>query len=46
MTGAAVRVANPPIIGRIKDDLFLLDLRTIFDPEDIIPNFIDRGVKD
>ena len=25
------RQANPPIIGRIKDDKFLLDLRTIFD---------------
>ena len=33
------RSANPPIIGRIKDDRFLLDLRTIFDPNDLIPNF-------
>jgi L-seryl-tRNA(Ser) seleniumtransferase len=33
------REANPPIIGRIKDDRFLLDLRTIFDPKDLIPNF-------
>jgi L-seryl-tRNA(Ser) seleniumtransferase len=32
------RAANPPIIGRIKDATFLLDLRTIFDPEDLIPN--------
>jgi len=31
------RLARPPIIGRIKDDRFLLDLRTIFDPDDLIP---------
>jgi len=36
------RAANPPIIGRIKDDRFLLDLRTIFDPEEIIPDFDER----
>jgi L-seryl-tRNA(Ser) seleniumtransferase len=36
------RDANPPIIGRIKDDRFLLDLRTIFDPLDLVPNF-DRA---
>jgi hypothetical protein len=35
------RGANPPIIGRIKDDRFLLDLRAIFDPEDLMPNFAD-----
>jgi len=33
------RAARPPIIGRIKDDRFLLDLRTIFDPEDVIPKW-------
>ena len=33
------RSANPPIIGRIEDDRFLLDLRTIFDANDLIPNF-------
>ena len=33
------RAANPPIIGRIHDDRFLLDLRTIFDSNDLIPNF-------
>ena len=33
------RAADPPIIGRIKDDRFLLDLRTIFDPSDLIPRF-------
>lgn len=35
------RNARPPIIGRIKDTAFLLDVRTIFDPEDLIP----RGVR-
>jgi L-seryl-tRNA(Ser) seleniumtransferase len=33
------RTANPPIIGRIKEDRFLLDLRTIFDPLELVPNF-------
>lgn len=33
------RRANPPIIGRIRDDRFLLDLRTIFDAADLIPHF-------
>jgi L-seryl-tRNA(Ser) seleniumtransferase len=33
------READPPIIGRIKDDRFLLDLRTIFDPQELVPNF-------
>ena len=36
---AEFRSANPPIIGRIKDDCFLLDLRTIFDPQELVPNF-------
>lgn len=31
------RGAAPPIIGRIHEDRFLLDLRTIFDPDDLIP---------
>jgi L-seryl-tRNA(Ser) seleniumtransferase len=31
------RQANPPIIGRIHEDRFLLDLRTIFDPGDVVP---------
>jgi len=31
------RRAQPPIVGRIKDGRFLLDLRTIFDPDDLIP---------
>jgi len=33
------RGANPPILGRVKDDRFLLDLRTIFDADDVIPKF-------
>ena len=33
------RQASPPIIGRIQDDKFLLDLRTIFDANDLIPVF-------
>jgi L-seryl-tRNA(Ser) seleniumtransferase len=33
------RQANPPIIGRIQDDRFLLDLRTIFDANELVPNF-------
>lgn len=31
------RAARPPIIGRINDGRFLLDLRTVFDPEDVVP---------
>jgi len=34
------RAASPPIIGRIHDDRFILDLRSIFEANDIIPNFI------
>jgi L-seryl-tRNA(Ser) seleniumtransferase len=37
------RDAHPPIIGRIKDGRFLVDLRTIFDPGEVIPHFTDRG---
>jgi L-seryl-tRNA(Ser) seleniumtransferase len=33
------RAADPPILGRIKDNSFLLDLRTIFDPNELVPNF-------
>ncbi len=33
------RGADPPILGRIKDDRFLLDLRTIFDPQEVVPKF-------
>jgi L-seryl-tRNA(Ser) seleniumtransferase len=36
---ARFRAARPPILGRIKDDTFLLDLRTITDPEDLLPDF-------
>jgi len=33
------RQADPPIIGRIQDDKFLLDLRTIFNATDLVPQF-------
>jgi len=36
------RQARPPIIGRIADDQFLLDARTIFDPLDLVPNWTDE----
>jgi L-seryl-tRNA(Ser) seleniumtransferase len=31
------RRARPPIIGRVSHDRFLLDLRTVFEPTDLIP---------
>ena len=31
------RGSEPPILGRVKDGRFLLDLRAIFNPEDLIP---------
>jgi L-seryl-tRNA(Ser) seleniumtransferase len=37
------RGARPPIIGRIHDDRFLLDLRTIFDPADLVPRWPPTG---
>jgi L-seryl-tRNA(Ser) seleniumtransferase len=40
------RSGNPPIIGRIRDDRFLLDLRTVFDPEEVIPHFAGGDVTD
>jgi L-seryl-tRNA(Ser) seleniumtransferase len=36
---ARFRAATPPIIGRIKDRRFLLDLRAVFDPDELIPHF-------
>jgi len=33
------RQARPPIIGRIKDERFLLDVRTIVNPDDLVPNW-------
>jgi L-seryl-tRNA(Ser) seleniumtransferase len=35
---AHFRSARPAIVGRIKDDRFLLDARTIFDPRDLVPH--------
>jgi L-seryl-tRNA(Ser) seleniumtransferase len=36
---ARFRAARPPIVGRIKDGCFLLDLRTIFDSDEVIPRW-------
>ena len=33
------RQARPPIIGRIAGDRFLLDVRTVFDPADLVPHW-------
>ncbi|MBI3001750.1 MAG: L-seryl-tRNA(Sec) selenium transferase [Deltaproteobacteria bacterium] len=38
---ARFRSARPPILGRIRDNRFLLDLRTIFDPADLIPSAVE-----
>jgi len=32
------RCACPPVIGRIEKDRFLLDLRTIEDPSELLPH--------
>jgi L-seryl-tRNA(Ser) seleniumtransferase len=36
---ARFRASRPPIIGRIHEDTFLLDMRTIVDPNDIVPRW-------
>jgi L-seryl-tRNA(Ser) seleniumtransferase len=36
------RQASPPIVGRVEDDLFILDARTIFDPLEMVPNWTDE----
>jgi L-seryl-tRNA(Ser) seleniumtransferase len=36
------RQTRPPIIGRVEDDRFILDARTIFDPLDMVPNWTDE----
>ena len=36
------RRADPPIIGRIKSDRFILDLRSAGDPGSLVPNLPDR----
>ncbi len=38
-TAALFRSADPPIIGRIEGDRFLLDLRAIEDPQALVPHF-------
>ena len=37
------RAGRPPIIGRIQNDRFLLDLRTTFDPTDLVPVWRDSA---
>ena len=34
------RAANPPVIGRIENDRFLMDLRTVTSAEDLVPEFV------
>ena len=36
------RASEPPILGRVKENRFLLDLRAIFNPEDLIPRSTPR----
>ena len=36
---AIFRGSRRPIVGRIANDRFLLDLRTVAGPEDLIPDF-------
>jgi len=35
------RQARPPVLGRVKNDRFLLDVRTIVDPVDLVPRWTD-----
>jgi L-seryl-tRNA(Ser) seleniumtransferase len=37
------RAARPAIIGRIKDGRFVLDLRTIFNPDELVPRWQTTG---
>lgn len=39
------RASTPPIIGRVQSGRFLLDLRGIFQPEDLVPNSKESGVR-
>jgi L-seryl-tRNA(Ser) seleniumtransferase len=41
---ARFRGADPPIVGRVKDGRFLLDLRAIFDPEELIPRWKEEAL--
>lgn len=38
------RDADPPIIGRIREDRFLLDLRMVYDIQDLVPNWSEEFV--
>ena len=37
------RAAAPPILGRVNENRFLLDLRTIFAADDVVPKFQPTG---
>jgi L-seryl-tRNA(Ser) seleniumtransferase len=39
------RQARPPILGRVKNDRFLLDVRTIWDPGDLVPRWSDQHLE-
>jgi L-seryl-tRNA(Ser) seleniumtransferase len=38
-TAERFRHASPPIIGRIRDEAFLLDVRAVANPDDLIPRW-------
>jgi hypothetical protein len=35
---ATMRRASPPVLGRVTDGRFLLDLRGVHDPADLLPD--------
>jgi len=37
------RQARPSIVGRVSADRFVLDVRTIFDPLDLVPRWTSQG---
>ena len=39
---ARFRAATPPIIGRVHDRRFLLDLRCVANPSDLVPGAVDK----
>jgi len=39
------RQARPPILGRVRNDRFLLDVRTIGAPEELVPHWSEPDVK-
>jgi len=39
---ARFRASTPPIIGRVHDRRFLLDLRCVANPSDLVPGTVDK----